>query len=53
MTKRFSYMRKNRNSAFWEDRYHATAIDSDGHLFQCMKYIELNMVRVGVIDHPK
>ena len=26
--------RKNRNGAFWEDRYHATAVSSDRHLIQ-------------------
>jgi len=45
--------RKDRNGAFWEDRYHATAIDSDGHLLQCLKYVDLNMVRAGVVGHPK
>ncbi len=45
--------RKNRNGAFWEDRYHATAIDNDDHLIQCMKYIDLNMVRAGAVNHPK
>ena len=24
--------RKNRRGAFWEDRYHATAVEADGHL---------------------
>jgi putative transposase len=37
--------RKNRNGAFWEDRYHATAVSSDRHLIQCIVYIDLNMVR--------
>jgi len=27
-------LRKKRNGAFWEDRYSATAIDRDVHLFQ-------------------
>jgi len=31
--------RKRRKGAFWEDRYHATAIESDDHLFRCMVYI--------------
>jgi putative transposase len=44
--------RKNRNGAFWEDRYHATAVDSDTHLVRCMVYIDLNMVRAGVVKHP-
>jgi putative transposase len=45
--------RKNRKGAFWEDRYHATAIDSDIHLIRCILYIHMNMVRAGVIKHPK
>jgi putative transposase len=44
--------RKNRRGAFWEDRYHATAVETDGHLQRCLVYIDLNMVRAGVADHP-
>ena len=44
--------RKNRKGAFWEDRYHATAIESGDHLFRCIVYIDLNMVRAGVVHHP-
>jgi REP-associated tyrosine transposase len=44
--------RKNRNGAFWEDRYHATAVSSDRHLIQCIAYIDLNMVRTGLVNHP-
>jgi putative transposase len=44
--------RKNRQGAFWEDRYHATAIDTDKHLHRCIVYIDLNMIRAGVVDHP-
>lgn len=46
-------IRKKRKGAFWEDRYHATVIGSDNYLIQCMLYIDLNMVRAGVVDHPK
>ncbi len=45
-------IRKKRKGAFWEDRYHATAVQSDGHLSKCMVYIDLNMVRAGVVKHP-
>lgn len=45
-------LRKNRKGAFWEDRYHATAVESDEHLFKCLTYIDLNMVRNGVVSHP-
>lgn len=44
--------RKNRSGAFWDDNYHATAIESDQHLHRCMVYIDLNMVRAGVVSHP-
>ncbi len=45
--------RKARQRAFWEDRYHATAIQTDSHLHSCMAYIDLNMVRAGVVNHPE
>ncbi|ODS30766.1 MAG: hypothetical protein SCARUB_04128 [Candidatus Scalindua rubra] len=32
--------RKNRKGAFWEDRYHATAIETDKHLTRCLVYIK-------------
>jgi putative transposase len=44
--------RKGRQGAFWEDRYHATAIEADQHLHRCLVYIDLNMVRAGVVKHP-
>ncbi len=44
--------RKNRKGAFWEDRYHATAVEMGSYLVQCMMYIDLNMVRAGVVTHP-
>jgi len=44
--------RKKRHGAFWEDRYHATAIESGKHLIRCMIYIDLNMVRAGAVRHP-
>ncbi|HEV8720628.1 MAG TPA: transposase [Candidatus Binatia bacterium] len=44
--------RKGRQGAFWEDRYHGTAIEIDEHLHRCLVYIDLNMVRAGVVAHP-
>jgi len=44
--------RKHRKGAYWEDRYHATAVESGDHLARCMAYIDTNMVRAGVVDHP-
>jgi putative transposase len=45
--------RKQRGGAFWEDRYHATAVESGKHFRQCLAYIDLNMVRAGVVTHPE
>jgi len=45
-------LRKKRKGAFWEDRYHATAVAIDRHLIQCLVYMDLNMVRAGVVKHP-
>jgi len=44
--------RKARKGAFWEDRYHATAVESGEHLRRCLVYIDLNMIRAGVVNHP-
>jgi putative transposase len=44
--------RKIRKGAFWEDRYHATIIQSGEHLLRCIIYIDMNMVRAGVVEQP-
>ena len=44
--------RKNRSGAFWEDRYHCTMIEDGEHLWNCIRYTDLNMVRAGVVLHP-
>jgi len=44
--------RKERKGAFWEDRYHATAIETGEHFLRCLVYIDLNMVRNGVVQRP-
>ena len=44
--------RKNRRGAYWEDRYHATAVESGEHLARCLVYIDTKMVRAGVVSHP-
>jgi REP element-mobilizing transposase RayT len=45
-------IRKGRKGAFWEDRYHATDVQTDEHLAKCLVYIDLNMVRTGLVQHP-
>ncbi|MBD3241370.1 MAG: transposase, partial [Chitinivibrionales bacterium] len=41
-----------RSGAFWGGRYHATAVQSGYHLHRCIAYIDLNMVRAGVVNDP-
>lgn len=45
--------RKRRSGAYWGGRYHATMIERGGHLWNCMVYVDLNMVRAGAISHPR
>ncbi len=45
-------IRKKRKGAFWSDRYHAVMIDSGEYLWRCLRYIDLNMVRAGVVSSP-
>ena len=44
--------RKHRSGAYWGERYHATMIEEGRHLWACLEYIDLNMVRAGVVNHP-
>jgi len=44
--------RHNRSGTLWEGRYRATIIDSERYFLTCMRYIELNPVRAGMVGHP-
>ena len=41
-----------RTGTIWEGRYKATLIDSEAYLITCMRYIELNPVRAGMVVDP-
>jgi putative transposase len=41
-----------RTGTLWEGRYKATLIDTEAYLLTCMRYIELNPVRAGIVAHP-
>lgn len=43
---------KNKEGAFWTNRYHSTLIQNGYHLSCCLFYIDMNMIRAGVISHP-
>jgi putative transposase len=41
-----------RSGTLWEGRYKASLVDSEAYLLSCMRYIELNPVRAGMVNHP-
>ena len=45
--------RKRRKNAFWGERYHATLVEGTAYLWRCLRYIDLNMVRAGKVQHPR
>ena len=45
-------LRKGRSGAFWSDRYHAVMVERGEYLWRCLRYIDLNMVRAGVVRSP-
>jgi len=44
---------KNLTGSFWEGRYKSTLIQDGTHLSRCLFYIDMNMVRAGVVKHPR
>jgi putative transposase len=41
-----------RSGTLWEGRYKASLVDSEAYLLTCMRYIEMNPVRAGMVDSP-
>ena len=41
-----------RHGSLWEGRYKCNVIESQAYLLSCMRYIELNPVRAGMVDDP-
>jgi putative transposase len=42
----------DRTGTLWEGRYRAAPVDTDSYFFACMRYIELNPVRAGMVRTP-
>jgi len=42
----------NRTGSLWDSRYKSSVIQADSYLLTCMRYFELNPVRVRVVDDP-
>jgi len=44
--------RKDREGSYWRGRFHPTLVQSGRHLSRCLFYMDMNMVRAGVVAHP-
>lgn len=44
--------RNERTGTLLESRYRATIVEEEHYLVTCMRYIELNPVRAGMVNHP-
>src|SRR5205085_5692843 len=41
-----------RTGSLWEGRYKSSLVDHGAYLFSCYRYVEMNPVRAGMVDHP-
>jgi len=41
-----------RSGSLWEGRYKSSLVQAESYLFACMRYIELNPVRAGMVSDP-
>ncbi len=49
-----TYNRRNgRLGGYWQERYSSTAVGTGTHLWRCLTCVDLNMVRAGVVSHPR
>lgn len=42
----------SRTGTLWEGRFRASIVETSSYLLACYRYIELNPVRAGMVDHP-
>jgi putative transposase len=42
-----------RTGTLFEGRFRSSLVDSEAYLLTCMRYVELNPVRAGIVRHPK
>jgi putative transposase len=41
-----------RSGSLWEGRLRSSMVDAENYLLACQRYIELNPVRAGMVEHP-
>ena len=45
--------RKSHEGSVWEHPYQCTMVENGQHLLNCLRYVDMNMVRAGVVAHPQ
>ena len=43
--------RKGRRGGLWDGRFRCTAVESGENLWNCLAYVDMNMVPAGVVGH--
>ena len=46
-------LRKGRTGSMWQHPYQCTVVEDGAHLFNCLCYVDMNMVRAGRVSHPR
>lgn len=41
-----------RTGTLWEGRFRSSLVDTENYLLACHRYIDLNPLRAGIVDHP-
>ncbi len=49
---RYFNKRYSRSGTLWEGRFKSCLIQTEDYFFTCQRYIELNPVRAGMVQHP-
>ena len=47
------HRRKGHEGSVWEHPYRCTRVQDGRHLLNCLRYVDLNMVRAARVRHPK
>jgi putative transposase len=42
-----------RSGTLWEGRYRSSIVQQEEYLLTCQRYIEMNPVRAGIVNHPE
>lgn len=43
----------SRTGSLWEGRFRSCLVQSENYLLTCYRYVELNPVRAGLVEHPR